>query len=103
MRGMKTIYKVLLINGSCLAGFVIVGVVNPDASVLVFGISCLVALVLINGAFFFLPWLRRRRGQPVEGTAQPRSKSETNFWLAFSLLLFLLSLLLTWMNRHGYW
>jgi NADH:ubiquinone oxidoreductase subunit 2 (subunit N) len=103
MRGMKTICKVLLVNGSCLLGFVIVGVLNPDASAVFFGISCLVALVLINGVFFFLPWLRQRRGQPATNATKARSSSETNFWLAFSWFLFLLSLLLTWMRRRGYW
>lgn len=103
MRGMKTIYKVLLVNGSCLLGFVIVGVVNPNASVVVFGVSCLVALMFINVAVFFLPWLRRRRGKTKEDGHPPRSVAETNFWLAASSILFILSLLLTWMRRHGYW
>jgi hypothetical protein len=103
MKGMKTVYKVLLVNGSCLAGFVIAAMANPDASVLVFGISCLVALVLINGIFFFRPWLRRRRGQPEQSIPRPQTKSEANFWLAYSLLLLLVCLLLGWINRHGLW
>jgi len=103
MRGMKTIYKVLLVNGSCLVGFAIVGVVNPNASVVVFGLSCLAALVIVNGAVFLVPWLRRRRGTSEKNTAAPPSASEANFWLAVTWLVFILSLVLTWMRRHGYW
>lgn len=98
---MKTSYKVMIVNGSALLGFVIVAMLNPDASALVFGIACLVALVLVNGAVFLLPWLRRRRGRLAGNTTE--SQSESNFWLTLSVLLFLLALLLTWMMKRGYW
>jgi hypothetical protein len=97
---MRAVHKAILVNGAALLGFVIAAVAAPNTSAVIFGIACLVALVLINTLVFLLPWLRLRQGQRPESTA--KSPQETTIILVLAWVLFLGVTAVLWMERHGH-
>jgi hypothetical protein len=98
---MNIAHKGVIVNAASLTGFVIAAALAPPGtSAWLFGLTCAVALVLINTVIFLVPWIRERQGGPARPAKTNWSGS--NFWVTLGWILLVLTAALWWMWRRGH-
>jgi len=90
---MKTVYRIILVNGMTLIACAAVAYTVPTTSIRAYGIICLLTFAVMNT---FFVWPRFRKPSDPEKPPAKLSMGRVLFVCA----MFLLSLALLWLQRH---